>query len=132
MIIDGWDDSLDPTTAPYGVLMASPSKYWDSMTPEERSAEMKRRRAVTKNGAKSLKKPSPKKIKKGKRKYVKKAQPIIKNAREDKHEGGHNGEAQAHVSYLFGRIENEIQHYANSNDLSFKTLAFGVAELLRR
>ena len=131
LVNQGWDESLDPTTAPYGVLMAS--TYWDKMTPEERSAEVKRRMAT--RNAKSLRKKKPK-SKKGTRKYTKRAPKSRKNTQErghTHHEETHDGEqAKAHVSYIFGKVETIIEYYANSNGISKSALAQGVADLLRR
>jgi hypothetical protein len=116
----GWSDDLDPTTAPYGVLMAEPAKKtgpWKNMTAEERSAEMKRRRAVAKSNGKT------------KRKYARKSTKRKGGASD--HASAQEGNLQEHIAYLFGRVEVEVEHYARSNSLSFQALADGLAGLLR-
>lgn len=40
--------------------------------------------------------------------------------------------ANPHVTYLFGRFEGELEHYARANRLSVEALAQGVAALLQR
>ena len=47
-----WDPALDPTTAP-STLGVPVSTYWDNMSPEERSEEMKKRRAKAKANGKT-------------------------------------------------------------------------------
>ena len=113
--------------------------YWERMSPEERKAEMKRRRA--KGQGRRCTKPA-----KGKRFKCKQCNKRFPTAPElgnhvryahpkGKANGSKKAQApqlDAHVSYLFGRCEVEIEHYANSNGLSKSALAEGVAALLRR
>jgi hypothetical protein len=91
--------------------------YWEAMTSEERTAEMRRRIAKRKRTITSQRK---------------------KVARDHGHgrktEGpAHRASAslEAHVAYLYGRTEVELERYAHSNGLSFAALAAGVAKLLQ-
>ena len=54
---------------------------------------------------------------KGKRTYVRKAEA--------------QDHIQEHAAYLFGRFENEVEHYSRSNDIPFSALAERVASLFR-
>lgn len=118
----GWDNSLDPTTAPYGVLMSA-KDYWSKLSPDERSAEMKRRMATRKSNGK---KKSTKRVKKSNR----------TKARRDNGNGptqtqeAHTLEGE--IKYLYGKVETLIEFRAHSNGIPFATLAEGVANLLRR
>lgn len=42
-----------------------------------------------------------------------------------------SGDNQAHISYLYGKVETIIEYYARSNNIPQSTLAEGVASLLR-
>lgn len=107
----GWDSSLDPTTAPAGMLMAA----WKDMTKEQRSEEMKRRRAVAKANGKTGRKKSTRKG--GKR----------DNGSEKTHEEDHSQS----ISFLAGIISEKISNYAASSGIPRPTLAAGVAAILR-
>ena len=120
--------------------------YWDKMTPEQRSAEMKRR------AAKGRKKDA-KTGKKGKKGYkcshcgkpFKDKYRLANHIRNDhpkkgaKNKGARSTQAQAqpqedhshHISYIFGKVETIIEYYARSNGVPYATLAEGVAGLLR-
>lgn len=96
------------------------SAYWDKMTPEQRSAEVKRRMAN--------------RTKKPKRKYTKRAKghkPNKKGASNDGSTQAHD-HIETHASYIFGKVETIIEYYANSNGIPKSTLAERVADLLRR
>jgi hypothetical protein len=89
---------------------------WSTMTPEERSAEMKRRVAKGKRN----------KEKSTKRKNSRSTRRASSNGR-----GSQEVSDKDHVSYLYGKVETIIEYYSHSNGLPFPTLASGVAALLR-
>lgn len=119
--------------------MAHP--YWNKMTPEERSAEMKRRALVAKKRGKKMGRPkkhqSYKCSKCGKKfddkyrlaNHVRYQHPKkgVKNGRSSQtSEADHSN----HISYLFGKVETIIEHYAASAGVSRSALASGVGSLL--
>lgn len=133
--------------------MAHP--YWDKMTPEQRSAEMKRRRAKggrKKKASGSAKRAGrPKLMTEGSKKFCSKCGTEVKDraafanhvryhhpkrgrsaAREELSVNGSPQEDhREHVTYLYGKVETILEHYSHRSGVPYPTLAEGVAGLLR-
>lgn len=95
------------------------STYWSKLSPEERTAEMKRRYL---KGRRKLKK-------KGKVKRVNK--PKHRTNEGTKERVNAKSGVDNHIAYLYGKVETILEHYAHSNGVPFTTLAHGVARLLQ-
>ena len=91
------------------------ANYWSKLTAEERSAEMKRR--VAKRN-KTLKR----------KKRTGKAVTLREHSEHPQAEGA---SLEAHIAYLSGRAERDIERYALSNGLPYPALAAGVSAVLR-
>jgi len=123
------------------------NSYWDKLTPEQRSEEMKRRQKIA-NGKKGHKKRQANSgvkhytcSKCGKRfpdKYLIANHVRFHHPKKGVKHGGTQAQASAHeedqaqhVSYIYGKVETIIEYYARSNGVPYSTLAEGVASLLR-
>lgn len=92
---------------------------WKDMTPEQRSGEMKKRRAVAKA---NKRKPGRKKRAKQTRK--------AKGAQQDGHSSPKD-ELEKHSWYLFGKVETILDIYSASAGIPRAALTRGLARLLR-
>ncbi|HEX9430870.1 MAG TPA: hypothetical protein VF944_10880 [Candidatus Bathyarchaeia archaeon] len=94
----------------------SATEYWKKMTPEERSAEMKRRMGKRSRGVK---------------KSAAKVKAANKSTRVKEHKDDGREENSNHIAYLFGKVETIIEHYASSAGVPRAALASGVGRLLQ-
>src|SRR5262245_2204403 len=118
--IHGWDPSLDPTTAPYGVTMATEKQDWpcgkcDRVFKSEGALKIHLTR--THNGGRKSSKRGHKSTRRGK-----------KNDSTGTQTQDH---IENHASYIFGKVETIIEYYSNSNGIPVKALTDRVASLLR-
>lgn len=125
--------------------------YWDKLTPEERSAEMKRRQQVAKGNKKLAKRQANSRVKhytckkcgeKFDDKYSLANHVRYQHPKRGKRKGGASGDGsaqeghskdglEAHAAYLFGKCETIIEYYASSNGIPQQALAERVSTLLR-
>lgn len=95
-----------------------------NMTQEERSALARKSARTRKRNARQGVKPKTR----GKRTYKRRTQggPILSSSEAE------GQSLQAHISYIYGKVETIIEYYSNSNGVPVSAIASGVAGLLRR
>lgn len=153
-VVDGWDTSLDPTTAPvrnpnfkpreerkeelmprgvYDRSKAAPRKKSGRSKSTKRSSHI-----MEENGKFFCSKCGYEgKDKKDVSKHIRNSHPKSDRRKAERRNDDGRTEAQeqvnldSHAAYIFGKVETIIEYYANSNRISKPALTERVASLLR-